>query len=93
MALTAVPISRPNDQTVIHHVREAQLSTEETHSMRMHGFRLRILNSGDTKRSKGPFLFLLFPALSASPLGGKGSSFILESAWTELLSAVSVISL
>lgn len=93
MTLTTVFTSRPNDQTVIHHLREAQLSTEETHSMLMHGFRLCILNSGDTKCSKGPFLFLLLPALSASPLGGKGSSFIPESAWTKLLSTASVISL
>lgn len=93
MTLTTVPTSRPNDQTVIHHLQEAQLSTEETHSMLMHGFRLRILNFGDTNCSRAPFLFLLFPALPASPLGGKGSSFIPESAWTELLLAASVISL
>lgn len=93
MALTAVPTSRPKDQTVTHHLQEAQLSTEETHSTLTHGFRLRILNSGDTKCCKGPFLFLLFPALSAWPLEGKGGSFILESAWTELLSAASEISL
>lgn len=57
MTLTTVPTSRPNDQTAIHHLQEAQLSTKETHSMLMHGFRLRILNSGDTNVPKDHFYF------------------------------------